>query len=248
LSDLNESHRMPANRVRISDIVNGKYFPSNAELKKAGYVITPYGRRLFRADILGTVTDRFVNADETYCSLTIDDGTQSIRLKAFKAEAKRLMKFEVGDRVRAIGKVRDYSGETYVAAEIVRGIEDPNVESMRRLDLLQLLIRERRIVNELKTIFDDSSLEELAQIAEKKYSIGEEQLDVMILNFRNTRTVDYKPLILEMLVKLDKGKGVEMRLLFEQNEFPENIVESSINELLAEGFIYEPLPGILKKV
>lgn len=248
LEDNNQTYRMSAVKVRISDIVNGKYFYPVADQKKAGYVITPFGRRLTRANILGTVTEKFVNEEESYCSITIDDGTENIKVKAFKEKVKNVMRFEVGDMVLAIGKIRDYSGEIYVAAEIVTRLVSADFESMRRMELLLQLLVEKRIVDELRAMHDVASLEELKDISAKKFSLDEEQLSVILQSLGENRQLDYKPVILKVMDKLDSGSGVEMHKMFEQSELSESIVEATLNSLLSEGIIFEPLPGIFKKV
>lgn len=244
----NEAYRMPANKTRIVDVVYGKYFYPNQEQKKAGYVITPFGKRLSRVNIIATVIDKFLNEEESYCSLTLDDGTENIKLKAFKEEAKGLIRFELGDLVLAIGKVREYNGEVYIAVEAARKLDDANYESMRKLELLNEMLTSKRTIDELRVIHNEASLEELKEIAAKKFLLDEEQLNVILENLNTKKEIDYKPKVLEVIARLDSGKGVEMHKLFEQTEFPERIIESTINELLAEGMIFEPLPGILKKI
>lgn len=243
-----EIQRMPANKTRIADIINGKYFYPNQEQKRAGYVITPFGKRLIRVNLVATIIDKFLNEDESYSSLTLDDGTDNIKIKAFKEEAKNLVRFELGDLVLAIGKIREYSGEVYVVVEAVRKLDDVNYESMRRLELLNDLLANKRIVDELRILYASASLEELKEVASKKFLLDEEQLNVILENLNIKKEIDYKPKMLEVIAKLDSGKGVEMHKLFEQSELPENVVEATVNELLAEGMIFEPLPGILKKV
>lgn len=244
----NEIQRMPANKARIADIVNGKYFYPNQEQKRAGYVITPFGKRLARVNLVATIIDKFLNEDESYSSLTLDDGTDNIKIKAFKQEAKNLVRFELGDLVLAIGKVREYNGEVYVAVEAVRKLDDANYESMRKLELLNDLLANKRVIDELRIMHDSASLEELREVASKKFQLDEEQLNVILENLNIKKEIDYKPKMLEVIAKLDSGQGVDMHKLFEQSEFPENVVEATVNELLAEGMIFEPLPGILKKV
>lgn len=243
-----EISRMPAKKVRISDITNGKYFFSNADQKKAAYVITIYGQRLSRVNIVATVIDKFLNEDESYCALTLDDGTGIVKVKAFKEEARSIAKFELGDLVLTIGKLREYTGEVYVAGEAIRKLNDAKFEQVRRLELLNKMLVAKRIVDELRAIHENSSLDELKEIAAKKFDLDEEQLNVVIENLNTKKEIDYKPAVMEIISELDSGKGVEMHMLFEQSNLPENIVESTINDLLAEGTLFEPLPGILKKV
>ena len=43
--------RSPAKKVRISDLLNGKYFYGSKEEMKPGYVTTPYGEKVDVAGI-----------------------------------------------------------------------------------------------------------------------------------------------------------------------------------------------------
>jgi len=245
---VSEISRMPAKKVRVTDITNGKYFFSNAEQKRVAYIVTPFGQRLSRVNIVATVIDKFVNEDESYCALTLDDGTGVVKVKAFKEDAKNIAKFELGDLMVTIGKLREYTGEVYVAVEAIRKLNDVKLEQMRKLELLNGLLVAKRMVDELRSIHENSSLEELKEIAMKKFGLDEEQLNVVIENLNVRKEVDYKPALMEIISKIDTGKGVEMHKLFDQSNLPENIVEATINDLLAEGILFEPLPGILKRV
>jgi len=244
----NEISRMAARKVRIGDIENGKYIFGNAEQKKAGYVITPFGQRVSRINIVATVIDKFLNEEETYCTLTLDDGTGVLKLKAFKEDAKNLGKFELGDIVLAVGKLRQYNDEVYAAAEAVRKLNNFNFEQMRRLETLYELLPAKRMIDELRPLHKNGSLEELKDFAAKRFGLDEEQLGVVLESLNVRKEIDYKPQILEIISRLDNGNGVEMIKLFEQSGLPENVVESALNDLLADAVIYEPLPGILKKV
>ena len=53
--------RLTAKKVQISDIVNGKYFPGNKEEMKPSYVITPFGQKISRVNLVATVTDKFLS-------------------------------------------------------------------------------------------------------------------------------------------------------------------------------------------
>ena len=84
---------------------------------------------------MGTVVSKFVSEDENFASITIDDSTDTIRAKTFKT-VKPLDVIRIGDIVDLIGKVREYNAEIYIMPEIVRKIIDPNIEILRRLELL----------------------------------------------------------------------------------------------------------------
>jgi RPA family protein len=105
--------RLSAQRVRICDLMMGKYFPGNKEEFKPAFVVTPWGQRISRVNLIATVIDKFVSEDGNYGTLVIDDGSDAIRVKVFRDAVKLVTNVEKGDRVLVIGKVREYGGEIY---------------------------------------------------------------------------------------------------------------------------------------
>ena len=104
------------------------------------------------------------------------------------------------------------------------------------------------IAEEIKNLQDKMSIEELENYAEKKFGIDKETLEFIQENLNVVREVDYKPKIIDLIESLDEGEGVEIRKLLELSNLPENLIENAINDLLASGVLFEPRPGILKKV
>lgn len=239
--------RMTAKKVRISDIANGKYFPGSKEEMKPSYIITPFGRKISRANIIATVTEKFVSEDENYSSITIDDGTESIRVKTFKESVKLLKGIEPGELALIIGKIKEYNGEIYINGEIARKV-DINYENLRNIEILDELVKNKKMVEEIKDLVGKMPEEELKEYAKNKLGIDEESLQVVLENLKVVKEVDYKPKMLELIKSLDEGNGVEIGKILELSDLPENAIEETIDELLASGHLFEPHPGILKRV
>jgi RPA family protein len=125
--------RMTARKIRIADLTNGRWVKN--EGLEPSYIVTQAGMQVSRARILGTVVSKFVSEDENFASITIDDSTDTIRAKTFKT-VKPLDVVQIGDVVDLIGKIREYNAEIYVMPEIVRKITDPNMEVLRKLELI----------------------------------------------------------------------------------------------------------------
>jgi RPA family protein len=230
-------------KARISDVVSGKF------VKKEGlepsYVLTELGQRVSRVNLLGTIVDKFMSEDGNYSSVTIDDDSDSIRIKAFKEDARIFENLEIGDLVMVIGKVREYAEENYIIPEIVKKIANPNYECLHNLEILKQLVKQKKIIEEIKGK-EIGDIEEL----KKKYDVDAEAVDgaVESLNTEEEKNEDYKPLVLETLDKLDKEKGVEFKKLLKESKLQENIFEEVINELLSNGTCFEPKAGVLKRV
>jgi len=240
--------RLTAKKVRISDIANSKYFPGSREDMKPSYIITPFGQKISRVNLVATVTEKFVSEDENYSSITIDDGTEAIRVKVFKEDVTLLKDIEPGDFVLTVGKIKEYNGEVYINGEIVRKIKNKNYESLRKIEILNELVKSKKMSDEIKDLLEKMPDVELRTHVKKKFGIDGERLDVILDNLRVVKEVDYKPKMLELIESLDEGEGVEIGKILELSDLPENIIERTIDELRASGYIYEPRPGVLKKV
>lgn len=242
-----EIKRLPAKKVRIFDIVNGKFFPGEKEEMKASYLITPFGEKISRVNLVCMVTDKFLSDNENYSSITIDDGSGAIRAKTFKESVSLLRDVVLGNIVLVIGKLKEFNEEVYVNSEIVKRIEDPNYESLRKLEILDKQIQQKKIVDEIKNLANTTSEEELKNYVKKKFDLDDESLRI-ILEYRQIEEIDYKPKIIELIESLDNGEGVEIGKLLEMCNLSENIFENVIDELISSDELFEPSPGKLKKV
>jgi len=243
-----EKRRVPAKKVRIYDILNGKYFPGSKEEMKASYVITPFGDKISRVNIIATVIEKFESEDGNYSTIRIDDGTEALRVKFFKEDTAIIKNVDVGNLATIIGKVKEYNGEVYINGEIVRKVDDVNIENLQKLEILNELIEKKKVVDQIKNLLDEMSEEELKKTVKNKFGIDEGSLQVIRDNLKVVKEIDYKPKILEVIKSLDKGEGVEIGKILQLSDLPENVIENAINELLSNGSLFEPKPGILRKV
>ena len=231
--------RQTARKVRIWDIMNGSF------IRKEGFepsiVKTRTGEEISRARILGTVVSKFIADDGNYASVTIDDGSDTIRLKVFKT-TKPLDSLEPGDLVDVIGKVREYEGEVYIIPEITAKVTDPNFELLRRLELIHKAMENKK-VKEIVEKNKDKKPEELKkELEDKGLSGGFAEQEEGKENEDKT----LKKQILKIIE--DSGDGIVYSELMKQVEGKETDIESAIDELLNEGICYEPSPGKIRKI
>jgi len=241
-----DAKRIPSAKVRITDIINGKFFSGSREEMLPSYVITPFGKKVAKVSVVATVVEVFSGEEGKYRFISVDDGTGLIRIKAFGEDTKLLEGIKAGDLVLIIGKVKEYNGETYISCEIAKKVE-PNYENLRKIEILNDLIEQKKVVDEIKKIVGKMSDEELKEYVMEKFYMDEESLKVVKGQIESKET-DYKPVLLDMISKLDDGKGVEIKKLLEESKLPEHTLEEAMNELLANGELFEPKPGILKKI
>lgn len=124
--------RMVARKVHIPDITKGSWV--RKEGFEPSYIETERGEHVSRARILATVVDKFVSEDQSFASITLDDGRDTIRAKVFQ-DTTPLSHVKAGDVIDVIGKIREYNGEIYINLESALVVEDPNHELLRRLEI-----------------------------------------------------------------------------------------------------------------
>jgi RPA family protein len=124
--------RMTARKAEIKDLMSGSWVKK--EGMEPSYVVSPSGEKLSRVRLMGTVVGRFVAEDGNFASITLDDGTDTMRVKTFKT-AKPLDTVNPGSLVEVIGKVREYNAEIYMIPEVVIQIKDPNLLTLRQAEL-----------------------------------------------------------------------------------------------------------------
>ena len=227
--------RKEAKKVFIAEIVRGNFTKEDDKT----YVISPFGEKIFRASIVGTIIDKF--EFENYCALAIDDGSEVIRVKSFGEPD--LSSFENGDIVVAIGKIREYNNEIYLNAEIVRKISFKE-EIFEKLRVLKRLLKMKKIIDEIKSISEKFDRIFAIEYAKEKYGLNEEIVEQFLI----PKEIDYSEKIFETIKNLDKGEGVGIDQIFKVSALPEKIVEDAISKLLEEGKLFEPKPGRFKCV
>ncbi len=121
-------------RCEVSDIIKGSFDNNDGPR-----VISPYGVEMRRVALLGFVVNRY--SSEGYASITIDDGSGTIRSKGWGADANALNSVELNSFVLVIGKVREYEGEMYIVPEIIRSVSDPNLLTLHKLERLRTLLQ-----------------------------------------------------------------------------------------------------------
>lgn len=244
-----ETLRQTAKTVRISDIVNGTFV--RKEGMDPSYVLTKSGEKISRAKITGTLIAKFMSDDGNYSSVTIDGDNDGIRAKAFSEDADFFDKFELGDNVLLIGKVREYNGENYIIPEIMKKVGN-DYESYHRLKILKKLVKKKKINDIVKKQKDKfADFEELKKYLIKKHKFDEKDVEGVLENLgekEKKKEKDHKPMLLELIEKLDEGEGVEFKKLLKDSKIEESVFQETVGELLTDGICYEPKPAVIKKV
>jgi RPA family protein len=152
--------RMTAVRAAVVDIVNGTYGEDNGP-----HVVSPYGVELRRVALVGLIVDQY--SREGFASITIDDGTETIRAKAWGGEAGSLDKVQMNILALIVGKIREYEGELYVVPEIVRELDDPNYLTVHKMERYVAMLTRSGVTPELTSELEDF-IEESAPPAKRE--------------------------------------------------------------------------------
>ncbi|MEM7826996.1 MAG: hypothetical protein QXQ40_02100 [Candidatus Aenigmatarchaeota archaeon] len=246
-----EITRMTAIKTDIKSVISGKFLKQDG--LTPSYVLTNLGQKLSRIRILATVVDKFISSDEQYGTITLDDNTGTIRAKEFKY-ISNLKSVEKGDLVDVIGKIRIYNDEVYIIPEIIYKVEDPNLLTLRRLELKN---QEKELKRKYDIIIDcqkkTTDLSELKRLAMRKFKIKPEEIEAVLLSQEvlpeqspEEDIAERKEEIIKLIEKLDSGSGCEYSSIIKESGLSEDVVEKIINELLNDGVCFEPKPGIIK--
>ncbi|HKZ49793.1 MAG TPA: hypothetical protein VJ110_02210 [Candidatus Nanoarchaeia archaeon] len=208
-----------AKKTWICNLIKGEFHKS--EGWTPGYILHNE-EKYTRVSIVASVVAKFLTEDGNYATITLDDGTETIRLKTFGPDVLKIRDIRVGGVVRCVGKVRMYNDEIYVAPEIVRALEDPNWLLVHRLQL--------------------GPPEDVSAASEMKPQVSE-QAAVEALK---EEVVSVQKKILDIIRSLDAGMGSDMSEVMEKSGLEEEEARNVLFSLLKSGEIYEPRKGKLK--
>ena len=247
-----QQSRQVAKISTTKELNSGKYF--QREGFEPNFLLTPNGRRLSRARVVATVVDMFQNDDETYGSITLDDGNDTIQVKFFN-ELQVMDEFRNGDIIEVVGKVREYQGEIYLNGEILNG-QQPEKEMLHQLRHAKTLEEWKQIRKTVKQLKESGKDQDEIE-KEMAGKLTENEDDAVLQSFGESfeqaeTEEDRENLereVLEAVEQLDEGEGADYsEILEEVEDANEDQLEDTINSLLSDGTCYEPKPGKIKKL
>jgi len=209
--------RQTAHKLWISQLAGANY------VKQEGFnpnYIEVNGKNVSRVHLMATVVSKFLSEDGNYGAVTIDDGTETIRIKAFGPDVQRVKPAKIGMIVRAIGKLRQYNEEIYLSPEVLKEIDNPNWLIVRKLELGKAPTIERPI----------EQSEDGSKKVETSYD-EEENMSEKILQLIKDCTAD---------------EGANIDDIIKQCGLEEDDAKNMIVGLLKSGDVFEPRKGQLK--
>ncbi len=212
--------RSTAYRVRISSLINGEFL--RQEGFNPSYIIIDENQ-VSRVNIIATVVSKYLTEDGNYCALKLDDGSETIRVKAFSADVANIKDVKVGSFVRFIGKVKHYNDETYLVPEVIKQELDPNWLIVDHIELGKPEFKE-------------------VEERPKAKSAAKEEPEVMEISASDNPNTK----IVELIKAHDSGNGAPMDDVLKNSKIAEKEAKDIILNLLKSGEVFEPKKGILK--
>lgn len=164
-----------AYKLRIGDIIAGKPFMEGERLKHLEFE----NKQIVRANIIANIVDKYVQEgeDKKYASLTIDDASGQIRIKAFGEDIEKFAQFNQGDTILIIGLLRIWNKEIYITPEIMKKRE-PAYLLLRKLEIEA---DKPKIPSKEETLELKDKLLEMIKAGEKD---GGASTDILILELK----------------------------------------------------------------
>ena len=253
--------RSVAYKVWVSDIFSGEYIKQ--EGFNPNYIVLD-GKQVSRVNLIATVVGTFMSDDGNYGAITIDDGTETIRMKAFGPDVIKIKNAETGQLVRAVGKIKEYNDERYLAPDFIKEIKDPNWIIVQKLELGK---PKEVMIKPIENAIEPNGKPTLEQSAEiktedpkpasetkeetKKETSGESTTKQSSATKEQSSSEpqgesEGMPNFIELITKLDSGDGADMAAVITECKLSEAEAKILIIDLLKQGEIYEPRKGKLK--
>ena len=222
--------RQTAYKVWISDLINKQVQKEEGEWSPS-YIIVD-NKRVSRVNIIANVVMKYKAEDGGYSTLTVDDSSSDIQIKAWKEDISLMEDIEIGETVLLIGKVREYNSQVYIVPEIIKPLDSSEWVELRKKELSRLY-GEREV-----------KVQETPKPEEKKEE-SSPQDEVKVEEVSMSGNSDRQK-ILNIIENLDKNEGSDLMEVIQESKWDEEAANTLIQELLKEGEIFEIKPGKLK--
>jgi len=170
--------RATAYKLKIGDILRGKPIIENERLK----FLELGNRQIARVNIVANIIDKYEQEGEKkYLSLTIDDASGQLRIKAFADDVDKFNSVGQGDTVMVIGFVRTYNDELYIQPEIIKP-QDPRYLLVRKLEL------EKEMPVEVKKEEIKAVKDQIIEMIKKAEDDGGIDVDKIIMELKTSST------------------------------------------------------------
>lgn len=235
--------RQTAHKIWISDLVNAQFVKQEGEWDPNYLQVKDL--KISRVNVVANIVLTYKNEDGSYITLTIDDGSNQIQIKAWREDTKLIQEMNIGDTILVIGRVREYNNQIYITPEIVKKLDNPSWLKVRKIELTNLYGEPEvkpsppPVQTQTQEIPPQEAVQSAPPPVEEIIS-GSESKGV-------SETSRQK--ILTLIEKHSTSEdGVEMNLIVQESQLSEEEAEAVMQDLMKEGEIFSPRPGFLKSI
>jgi len=231
--------RQTAYKAWIADLINGEFI--NPEGEWVPSYVKVKDLQISRVNIIANVIMKYQNEDSTYVTLTLDDGSENVALKAWNEDTKLFDGVEIGNMVLTIARVREYNGKIYLVPEIVKKLNKPEWMILRKKELI------KEFGEKTEHITPNPITEETSPGPENSPTPIIEEEQIVEENVVDSSSGERQK-ILSIIEKEDSGEGVELTHIVTEVGKEEQETNDLIQDLLKEGEIFEIKPGRIKLI
>ncbi len=131
MPDDSQFKRNVAFKMRIGEILAGKVILDGERFK----FLESAGKQIVRVNLIANVIDKYVqDGEKKYATVTLDDASGQIKLKAFGEDIEKFTQLNQGDTILAIGLLRTWNNEIYITPEIIKK-KEPAYLLVRKLEI-----------------------------------------------------------------------------------------------------------------
>ncbi len=235
-----QMQRNTAYKVWIGDLFKGNI---SADESRFNYIEIS-NKKIVRVNLIANVVDKYESSTKPYASLTLDDSSGQIRVKAFE-DIENIKQFGIGNTILVVGTLRCFNDELYLLPEIVKHVDEK-----------WLLVRKLELGEQLKQASENSISAKESQItpetAEQKemHDSNSEKIEVETMKIESEKIepkeIDMKSALYDKIKQ--KEDGLDIDDLIMSVSYPVSEINTTITELIEEGKIYEPQPGKLRSI
>ncbi len=228
--------RQVAYKLWIQNIVGSQFVEQEGEWEP-NYIDFNH-MKVSRVNIIATVVDSFTSPDNNYSTIVLDDGSAEVRVRAFKEDVSMFSSIKIGDIVLVVGRTRKYNDEIYILPEIIRKIDNPNWEVLRKFELLRDYGAPEKVEIELSVAVSDTGAK-----YEKQGELEEPPEEGKIAIASGTSSGRQK-----IISFIEKQEEASVNSIVQDSGLAQEEVNAVLKELLKEGEIYQPRPGYFRIV
>lgn len=228
--------RQTAHKLWVQNIIESPFVEQQGEWEPN--FIDFQNKKISRVNIIATIVDHFVSPDNNYSTIVVDDSSATIRARVFKEDVPMFKDLKIGDAVMIVGRTKKYNDEVYILPEIIKKLDNPNWEVLRKFELIKGIGRPRQVQYSAEDKFAYEEPKEAEQLRDtpENQVVTEEYIE---------DTSSSRQKVLSFIEKMEEASVKEIS---EDSGMADENINIILKELLKEGEIYQPKPGYFRIV